>query len=115
MPVIVQLLFYPCLAVVFIAAFLGCTASDPRGAETLKALFGRRAEMKEREQRHRQRMELLQQLEKIAALEGLAANDKGSEYAKLRDRLLAELDANLAVAAAADADGTPAAKERTAS
>ncbi len=55
------------------------------------------------EQRHRHRMELLKQLEQLSALEGITDKDKGSEYAKLRDRLLAELDTSLEAAAAADA------------
>lgn len=71
-----------------------------------------RFKQEDAEQKHRQRMELLQQLEKIAALEGLAQHEKNSEYAKLRDSLLAELDANLEVAATADETLVPRKRAR---
>jgi hypothetical protein len=75
--------------------FLECMSQGSFISDPLKEASERRAAMRRAEQRHRHRIELLQQLEKIAAFEGLANHDKNSEYAKLRDNLLAELDVNL--------------------
>lgn len=107
------LIIAPCVTIAVCVLILSISACDSNGGEVIKAFLRHRAETREREQRHRQYMEMLAQLEKIASFEGLAKHDADSEYAKLRTRLLSELDSSLNAAAAAD--GKSADKERVAS